>query len=48
MRTTRIALVIGAAALAVAGCTGIAAAQASQTNVMTLRLPDGQVEQVLT
>jgi hypothetical protein len=46
MQTTRIALLAGVAAVALAGLTGIAEAGSPETHVLTLRLPDGQVEQV--
>lgn len=46
MRTTRIALLTGAAAILLAGYAGMAEAQPPQTHVLTLRLPDGQIEQV--
>jgi hypothetical protein len=42
----RTALGAGVAALAIAGFTGIAAAQGPRPQVMTLRLPDGTVEQI--
>jgi hypothetical protein len=43
---TRTVLAAGVAALAVAGFAGIAAAQGLRPQVMTLRLPDGTVEQI--
>jgi hypothetical protein len=46
MQTTRIALLAGVAAMALAGLTGIAEAGSPETHVLTLRVPDGQVEQV--
>jgi hypothetical protein len=46
MRTTRTALLAATAALALGGFAGIAQAQALQDHVLTLRLPDGQVEQI--
>lgn len=46
MRATRIAFVSGGAAIALAGLTGMALAQAPATHVLTLRLPDGRLEQV--
>jgi hypothetical protein len=46
MRTTRVALLCGAAAILLAGYAGIAEAQTPETHVLTLRLPDGQVEQI--
>jgi len=46
MLTTRVALLCGAAAILLAGYAGIAAAQTPETRVLTLRLPDGQVEQI--
>lgn len=39
-------LVAGAAALALAGATGLARAQSADTHVMTVRLPDGQIGQI--
>ena len=42
----RTVLGAGVAALAIAGFTGIAAAQTARPEVMTLRLPDGTVEQI--
>jgi phage tail protein X len=46
MRTTRIALLTGVAAMLLAGYAGIADAQPPQSHVITFHLPDGQVEQV--
>jgi hypothetical protein len=46
MRTTRVALLIGAAAIVLGGLAGMAEAKIPETHVLTLRLPDGQVEQV--
>jgi hypothetical protein len=46
MRITRIASHTGAAALLLAGYAGIAKAQSTETHVLTLRLPNGQIEQV--
>jgi hypothetical protein len=46
MQTTRIALLAGVAAMALAGLTGIAEAGSPETHVLTVRLPDGQVAQV--
>jgi hypothetical protein len=46
MRTTRLALLTGAAAIILAGYAGIAQAKSPETHVLTLRLPDGQTEQV--
>lgn len=46
MRTTRIALVAGAAAIVLAGYAGLAEAKAPETHVLAVRLPTGQVEQV--
>jgi hypothetical protein len=46
MRTTRVALLTGAAAIVLGGLAGMAEAKVPETHVLTLRLPDGQVEQV--
>lgn len=46
MRTTRIALLTGAAAILLAGYASLAEARTPQSHVLTLRLPDGQVEQI--
>ena len=46
MRTTRIAVLTGAAAILLAGYVGAARAQSPETHVMTVRLPDGQLEQI--
>src|ERR1700722_405338 len=46
MRTTRIALLTGAAAIVLAGIAGMAKAQTPNVHVLTLRLPSGQVEQI--
>jgi hypothetical protein len=46
MRTTRIALLTGTAAIILAGIAGMAKAQTPEIHVLTLRLPNGQVEQV--
>jgi hypothetical protein len=46
MQTTRIALLSGVAAMALVGLAGAAEAGSPETHVVTLRLPNGQVEQV--
>jgi len=46
MRTTRTALLAATAALTLGGFAGIAVAQALQDHVLTLRLPNGQVEHI--
>jgi hypothetical protein len=46
MRTTRIALLTGTAAIILAGIAGMAKAQTRDVHVLTLRLPDGRVEQI--
>jgi hypothetical protein len=50
MRTPRIALLTGTAALALVGLAGMAAAQppdsAHGIHVLTIRLPDGRIEQI--
>lgn len=46
MRNNRLALLTGAAAIILAGYAGIALAGSPETHVLTLRLPDGQMEQV--
>jgi hypothetical protein len=46
MRTTRIALFTGIATIILAGIAGMAEAQTPEAHVMTLRLPDGRVEQI--
>ena len=46
MRTTRLALLAGAAAIILAGYAPVARARTPETHVLTLRLPDGQTEQV--
>jgi hypothetical protein len=46
MRTTRVGLLTGAAAIVLSGLAGMAEAKVPETHVLTLRLPDGQVEQV--
>jgi hypothetical protein len=46
MRTTRIALLTGTAAIILAGVAGIAKAQTPDAHVLTVRLPDGRVEQI--
>jgi len=46
MRTPRIALLTGAAAVVFAGFAGMAEARTPETHVLSLRLPGGQIEQV--
>ncbi|WP_428532360.1 hypothetical protein [Rhodopila sp.] len=46
MRTPRLALLAATAAIILALYGGIAQAKGPERNVMTLRLPDGQIEQV--
>ncbi len=46
MRTTRLTLLTGSAAIALAGFATIAPAATPEAHVLTLRLPGGQVEQV--
>jgi hypothetical protein len=46
MRTTRIALLTGCAGIILAGIAGMARAQTPDVHVLTLRLPDGRVEQI--
>jgi hypothetical protein len=46
MRTFRITLLAGTAAIGLAGFSGLAAAQAPQTHVMTVALPDGGTAQI--
>ena len=46
MRLSRTVLAAGAAVLALTGLAGIASAETANTHVMTVRLPDGTVEQV--
>jgi hypothetical protein len=46
MRTTRVAILTGAAAIVLAGFAGMANAQTERTHVLTLRLPNGQIERV--
>lgn len=46
MRTMRLALLSGAAALIFGGCAGMAEAGTLPTRVLTIRLPDGRIERV--
>lgn len=46
MGTTRVSLLIGVAAILFGCYAGVADAQTEQTHLLTLRLPNGQVEQV--
>ena len=46
MLMTRVALLSGSAAVVLAGFASIANAQTQQSHVLTLRLPDGRLEQV--
>lgn len=46
MRSFRISLLAGAAAIGLAGSSGLAAAQTPQTHVMTVALPDGGTAQI--
>jgi hypothetical protein len=46
MLMTRVALLSGVAAVVLGGFASIANAQTQQSHVMTLRLPDGRLEQV--
>lgn len=46
MRSFRISLLAGAAAIGLAGSSGLAAAQTPQTHVMTVALPDGATAQL--
>jgi hypothetical protein len=48
MRRTRIAVFTGAAVMILAGVAGMAKAQPPEEHVMTLRLPDGRIEQIRT
>ena len=46
MRTTRLALLTGVAAILLGGLAGMAKADAPETHVLSVRLPSGQVEQI--
>jgi hypothetical protein len=46
MRTTRTALLTGAAAIVLAGYAGLAEAKSPETHLLTVRLPDGRLEQI--
>ncbi|HZT87844.1 MAG TPA: hypothetical protein VFA12_07735 [Stellaceae bacterium] len=46
MRKLRTALRIGVAAMSLAGFCGVATAQSQRTHVLTVRLPDGSLEQI--
>jgi len=46
MRLSRTVLAAGAAVLALTGLAGVASAETANTHVMTVRLPDGTIEQI--
>jgi hypothetical protein len=46
MRLSRTVLAAGAAVLALTGLAGVTSAETANTNVMTVRLPNGAVEQI--
>jgi hypothetical protein len=46
MQLSRTVLLAGAAALGLAGIAGMADAQTSNTHVMTVQLPNGEIEQI--